>query len=107
KPERPSLASCVHFRDVMNRRRRVPPRLLLAAFAVIWAIVALKAADRGQTNGPTPPPQSTTAAPAPGDYVGQATCLTCHEEKHYQATLHGLKSNVKSPAATHGCESCH
>lgn len=44
---------------------------------------------------------------SPGDYVGEDTCLTCHEGQAYTGTLHALKSNVKTPAATHGCESCH
>jgi DmsE family decaheme c-type cytochrome len=43
----------------------------------------------------------------PGNYVGEETCLTCHEQQSYKASAHALKSNPKSPAAAHGCESCH
>ena len=43
----------------------------------------------------------------PTQYVGEAVCLTCHETQKYDGTLHALKSNDRTPAATHGCESCH
>jgi DmsE family decaheme c-type cytochrome len=53
--------------------------------------------------------QSGTAAVAqdPTQYVGEAMCLTCHDTQKYEGTAHGLKSNPRTPAATHGCESCH
>ncbi len=47
------------------------------------------------------------AAVGAGDFAGQATCLTCHGEKDYKGTLHGISSRPGTPAATHGCESCH
>jgi DmsE family decaheme c-type cytochrome len=54
---------------------------------------------------------TTTAAQVlnanPADYVGETTCLTCHEDQKYAGTAHGLKTNNRTPAATHGCESCH
>lgn len=40
-------------------------------------------------------------------YVGQETCLTCHEEQAYEGTLHARASDQRTPAATLGCESCH
>lgn len=51
--------------------------------------------------------QAQKPAPSPGDYVGEDTCLTCHDGQSYKGTLHALKSNPRTPAATHGCESCH
>ena len=45
-------------------------------------------------------------APA-SEYVGQETCLGCHDDKGYKGTKHALASNPKTPVATHGCESCH
>jgi len=48
-------------------------------------------------------PQQSVAA----NYVGEETCLTCHEGQAYKGTAHALKSNAKTPAAMHGCESCH
>jgi hypothetical protein len=49
----------------------------------------------------------TTAPGQANEYVGEETCLACHETRAYTATRHGLKSIPRSPAATHGCESCH
>lgn len=46
-------------------------------------------------------------APASADYVGEDTCLGCHDGQSYKGTAHALKSNSRTPAATHGCESCH
>jgi DmsE family decaheme c-type cytochrome len=43
----------------------------------------------------------------PTQYVGEATCLGCHDTQKYDGTAHALKSNSRTPAATHGCESCH
>jgi len=47
------------------------------------------------------------AAQDPTQYVGEDTCLTCHEGQKYDGTAHSLKTNSRTPAATHGCESCH
>jgi DmsE family decaheme c-type cytochrome len=46
-------------------------------------------------------------AQTPGAYVGEATCLTCHDSQNYKGTAHALTTNARTPAATHGCESCH
>jgi DmsE family decaheme c-type cytochrome len=50
---------------------------------------------------------SPVRAQAAGDYAGQDTCLTCHESQNYKGTAHALTSSSRTPAATHGCESCH
>jgi DmsE family decaheme c-type cytochrome len=60
------------------------------------ALVLLASVVRAQA-----PPQ------APGEYVGQDTCVTCHESQTYKGTAHAMVSNPRSPASTHGCESCH
>ena len=101
----------------MNSRRDGFPALwLVAVLVLVWAIAAGVAAASGPPAHPadtTRPPARATApssARAPvqaADYAGEATCLTCHEEKAYKGTPHGLKSNPKAPGATHGCESCH
>jgi DmsE family decaheme c-type cytochrome len=46
-------------------------------------------------------------APAQTGYVGEATCLTCHEDQSYAGTRHGHAFEARTPAATRGCESCH
>ena len=51
--------------------------------------------------------QAPKPAPSPADYVGQDTCLGCHAAQDHKGTLHALKSNPRTPAATHGCETCH
>jgi DmsE family decaheme c-type cytochrome len=52
---------------------------------------------------------STAAARAQGtgEYAGQDTCLTCHESQSVKGTAHAMTTNSRSPAAAHGCESCH
>jgi DmsE family decaheme c-type cytochrome len=46
-------------------------------------------------------------AQTPGAYVGESTCLTCHDNSTYTGTAHAITTNERTPAATHGCESCH
>jgi DmsE family decaheme c-type cytochrome len=70
---------------------------LLAAFVkATTPAVAAAAAPQGAA----PPVQ------AAGGYVGEATCLTCHDQS-IQGTAHGVSFNERTPAATRGCESCH
>src|SRR5262245_25533708 len=47
-------------------------------------------------------------APATG-YVGSDTCTLCHDgqEQTLKGTPHAQAMNPRSPAAAHGCESCH
>lgn len=40
------------------------------------------------------------------EYVGEETCQGCHDTQAYRGA-HALKFNERTPAATHGCESCH
>jgi Cytochrome c554 and c-prime len=58
-----------------------------------------------QQAGATAVPQQPT--PAVGDYVGQDSCLACHEDHNYKGTPHGVAANPRTPAANRGCESCH
>ncbi len=60
------------------------------------------------TQGTAPATQSTSAAEPPsGGYVGQDTCLTCHETATIHGTAHGNAKIPGTPAAEKGCESCH
>jgi DmsE family decaheme c-type cytochrome len=53
------------------------------------------------------PAQPAAAQPAAqAGYVGESTCLTCHDQS-YKGTKHAMAFNERTPAATHGCESCH
>lgn len=62
-------------------------------FAVVWA------------------PSRVAAQQDPQDqaslYVGEDTCLVCHEGQIYYETMHGRAANPRTPAANQGCESCH
>ncbi len=49
----------------------------------------------------------TAADQNAADYAGQDTCLVCHQDRDYRGTLHSMTSNARTPASTHGCESCH
>ena len=42
-------------------------------------------------------------------YVGQQTCIECHEESYrtYQKNYHSTTGDLRTPAAKQGCESCH
>ena len=93
----------------------------LAAAAAMAAAIALcltvfgsgRLAASGQGTPPAkqepPATQGTTApaAQAPGGYVGQDTCLTCHETATIHGTAHGNAKIPGTPAAEKGCESCH
>ena len=92
-----------------------PARTLVTVLAIAWALGIGLTAAAART--PSAPATATTAKNAPpstpapqvsaDDYVGQDTCVTCHDTQTYKGTAHALVSNPKSPASTHGCESCH
>jgi DmsE family decaheme c-type cytochrome len=81
----------------------------------VWAVLLICAigAIAEQQRPQATPSQATADKSAPqqpmaGAYVGDdATCLTCHEAQSYKGTAHARAFNPKTPAATHGCESCH
>ena len=80
--------------------------LVMTLAATIDAAGGRKAA-RQQAPATGKPAPKPAAAPAPGEYVGEDTCVACHEDRSYKGTLHGLASNPRAPLAKHGCESCH
>ena len=92
--------------------RLVAGALIVGAASV--STIALMAASGGRETAPSP-----QAAPAPQvapaqqaantAYAGTDTCTTCHSDKgdSLKGTKHGEAANPRSPAATHGCESCH
>jgi len=95
-------------------------RSLLAALCIVAAAVTVHAtglispdgAVRAQTPaGQSPPAQPTPSAQStpPAGYAGSDTCVVCHttEEGSLKGTAHGQAHNPRTPAANHGCESCH
>src|SRR5262245_5770319 len=81
--------------------------VLAAVFLLVWAVAAGVAAAGGPTTDRAQAPRPAAAPPQAGAYAGEATCLTCHEDRKYAGTAHALTFNARTPAATHGCESCH
>ena len=63
------------------------------------------------TQKPPQPTQKPPQAPAAGgaNYVGESTCLTCHDDKKqgYVGSPHHRAVDPRTPAAKQGCESCH
>jgi DmsE family decaheme c-type cytochrome len=88
--------------------------VLSAAGLWLAAVVAVQArvpaAPAAGDNSPTTqnPPQ-TAAAPQAATYVGDESCLGCHDEQRngYERTLHHAAGDPRSPLAKQGCETCH
>jgi DmsE family decaheme c-type cytochrome len=76
--------------------------IVLGFVLVSWGLPATAVAAGAKAAG-------IVAAPIQDadDYVGQDTCLTCHETQTYKGTMHALVSNPRTPASGRGCESCH
>jgi predicted CXXCH cytochrome family protein len=72
------------------------------AFAIGTALVATTLGVAAASRSQNAPPQAS-----PDSYVGDDTCLTCHEGQGYKGTAHGRSANPRTPAAVQGCESCH
>ena len=91
---------------------------LLCGF-VVWLIafggariVAMPAQATPPPAKNSPPPQNPPQQPTAGSgatYVGESTCLTCHDEKKqgYFSSPHHRASDPRTPAGKQGCESCH
>lgn len=86
-------------------KRALGPAVPITAAAVVWlvAVVAVPA----QADKAAAPQSSADASSQASGYVGEDTCLTCHEQQAYKGTAHAFKANARTPAAGHGCESCH
>jgi DmsE family decaheme c-type cytochrome len=91
--------------------------IVFAVLTLVFSIVSRTSPAFGEQaqaeRGPagqgraTQQPASQPQPPPAGEYAGEDTCLTCHTDQAYGNTVHGLKFNERTPAANHGCESCH
>jgi DmsE family decaheme c-type cytochrome len=84
--------------------------MLIRSVAAAALAMSLLVAKGVLLSAGAPPRQAgaTPQAGAAGEYAGEATCLTCHEDRGgYRATAHGRAFVERTPAANHGCESCH
>jgi len=84
-------------------RRGVIGFAVLMYLAALGSVVGVASANAPTSSQAPAPP----AEPPSSDYVGEDTCLGCHEDQSYKGTAHGLAMNERTPAANHGCESCH
>ena len=93
------------------------PRFVALAASLLFVLVFAIATTPVETAQATAPARKAPAAKqqtsppaaqagAQSGYVGEATCVTCHDQS-YKGTKHALAFNDRTPAATHGCESCH
>jgi DmsE family decaheme c-type cytochrome len=84
-----------------------------AVLALLFASVLLLTLGRVGAQTPASPGATQPSSPQPaqpsGAYVGDDTCLGCHDgmQKGYADTVHGRAAHPRSPAASRGCESCH
>jgi DmsE family decaheme c-type cytochrome len=106
----------------MGRRiRAIGPGIWLICAAIAWLAALASARASGLGSGAaalSPPGEKSPAAQTPpqpaaqaaAGYVGQDTCLTCHDDKDegpFMKTAHASKADPRTPAAKLGCESCH
>lgn len=78
----------------------------LAALGLVLGVV-LALSSPVQAAGARAARAPQAPVPDASEYVGQDTCVTCHDDQSYKGTSHALVSNPRSPAAGRGCESCH
>jgi DmsE family decaheme c-type cytochrome len=74
---------------------------VLSPLIYLWGLLMLLAAPATPAQAPSAPAQAPT-------YVGQDTCVGCHdtEGKSIHQTAHGKAQNPRTPEAGQGCESC-
>lgn len=79
----------------------------LAAVVTVQARVSAPLGS-GDNSPTTPNPSQAAVAQGP-TYVGDESCLGCHEAQRvgYERTLHHAASDPRSPLAKQGCETCH
>ena len=101
----------------------------MASALLVWLVTLVTVSARspgepriGEKSAPAPnPSQSAAPAPAPAvapaatqkptgpaKYVGDKSCLGCHEEQAgYERSPHHWAADPRTPAAKQGCETCH
>jgi DmsE family decaheme c-type cytochrome len=103
----------------MGRQLRKMGQKTWMAFAFLVWLIALVGLHAGTPPAPgaadkSPTKQdssqaATPAVPADAKYVGDDSCLGCHEEQRagYERSPHHWASDPRTPAAEQGCETCH
>ena len=94
--------------------RTLGPAATITGAIGLWIAVMVSVSATGAprqngamaSKGPSTAITTPAATPLAG-YVGEETCLGCHEDKQYHGTKHAQAKNPRTPAAGQGCESCH
>lgn len=98
--------------------RRLGPKVWVASAFIVWLVAFGTIRANMPVSGTDPEPGKKSAiavnpaqaqVAAGATYVGQDTCLTCHEAAmaKYVDTAHNRAADPRSPAAKQGCEGCH
>jgi len=94
----------------MRSRLTLSHALVFAAAGVLAAVITATGTD-ARASAASPTAQSSAAQAAStsaSGYVGSDSCQGCHEQgERLKGTAHAQVNNPRSPAAAHGCESCH
>lgn len=95
----------------MGRSTR-PLGIITAAIGLWIAVMVTISVSAAPQQNVAAPGKAAPAAPkaaAASGYVGEDTCLTCHENKKkgYHGSPHSRATDPRTPAAKQGCESCH
>jgi len=92
----------------MGRLKRTPvPALPIVGMVAVWLLAVITLPGESGQAAVAAGPAVAAPAPQAAGYVGQDTCLGCHADQAYEGTAHGRAADARTPAATHGCESCH
>jgi DmsE family decaheme c-type cytochrome len=90
-----------------------PPRTFPFAIVVMglgFGLTLLSSSARhASAQSPSGAATGVVAQAQASEYVGQETCVTCHEglDKGLAGSAHARVADPRSPAAKQGCESCH
>ena len=87
-------------------KRALGPAVPIAGALALW-IVAVATVPAETTPVVASLPSGARAPVQASGYVGEDTCLTCHEDQAYKGTAHARVGDPATPASTNGCESCH
>lgn len=104
--------------------RSLSPKVAVITAIAMWLVVVVSVAATPQASQSAPASAAVAApakaTPTPAEktppptkqaagYVGDDTCLTCHEDqsKGYHGSPHARAMDPRSPAGNKGCESCH
>ena len=87
---------------------------VMMAALLVWLGAVLGARSTPTVIQAPPPlpaqtPAQTATATSGAGFVGEAMCLSCHEDeaKSYRSTAHARAKNPRAPEAKQQCESCH